>query len=747
MEILLGKVTQQAMNYAIRSGITITAGYAFRQSSRLLKAVEGDEKRQLQALQERLKSKIDIISPAIDMIELISARGNTSLESAVSLTRGLRWDIQNLGQRIASAANEEELLRRGSSKAKSKDHNEFMIKKVIADLKSLLARIEDAVPLINLAITTSGANLSSTLPPTVSPSRLLQASTFLTAGDNQYSALGYKSVQIGPTFTLSLYMLFAGHVRALTEEDIRASTWKEVMHKARVKLMRVPLNDVSNLPDPSSNANFASSVSSQDSRQDFTKSHMSGGTRADEFAYQIVAVEDLDDDRVHTYEDEDLQPGAYGDVNLAGMREAIPVHQVSRIFYADTGKILNIGSDTEPNSPILLIKRDVNGVAPRKMMERAESIHPDESAGEEESGEESLPPAHFDNPQSAIDAQLHRESRASSVVPPSPPKPPFSHELWHIPHDLDPEWLAFEVYKEAPDSSSEAEEDPTPAPSTPSHKRSTSRSPSLDPHLTTALSDLNVNTPPSSSRPKHHMTQPHPPPPPSPSPFTPQIITSLSLLETLLRLLSLQQFQQTSHLAIPDEFLNFFLSETATTGAATGDEAGRRRIRAEARQRVGFDPYDESPVKRRGEEYQYRGGTSQRGEGEGDGRWDGGGEGDGQGWEDERGNYGEEWDAGSVDEGYATHLSLREPPLRLRQESPGFKGRSSPKSPLRSRDALSDGSSPRTPSPLSRTAVGRVRGQRKEEEWVRRGSPLAGPATPMTDEGVVVSPDDGEKDG
>ena len=37
MDVFLGKVTQQAMNYAIRSGITITAGYAIKQSSRLLK--------------------------------------------------------------------------------------------------------------------------------------------------------------------------------------------------------------------------------------------------------------------------------------------------------------------------------------------------------------------------------------------------------------------------------------------------------------------------------------------------------------------------------------------------------------------------------------------------------------------------------------------------------------------------------------------------------------------------------------
>ena len=37
MEVFLGKVTQQAMNYAIRSGITITASYAIKQTSRLLR--------------------------------------------------------------------------------------------------------------------------------------------------------------------------------------------------------------------------------------------------------------------------------------------------------------------------------------------------------------------------------------------------------------------------------------------------------------------------------------------------------------------------------------------------------------------------------------------------------------------------------------------------------------------------------------------------------------------------------------
>jgi hypothetical protein len=325
--------------------------------------------------------------------------------------------------------------------------------------------------MFNLAITTSGASLSTTLPSTISPSRLLQASTFLTAGDTQY-VLQSKSVQIGPVFTLSLYMLFAGHVRPQNEEEIRDTTWKEVMHKARIKLLRVPVEELYNMPKEQMRAEFR-----------------------DEYAYQIVIIEDLDDDRVHEEEGE-----SYQGVEKAGMKEIIPVHEISKIFYADTGKLLNIGSD-EDNSPVLLLKRDLNAIPPRKMMQRFEEL------------------------------------------------PEINHQLG-LPSAVDPEWLAFEVYTEPEDSDNES-------------------------------NDLQVLTP-----------------------GTPTIKTSLSLLETILRLLSLQQFQQMSHLSISDEFLNFFLSEAGTTGAANGDEVNRRRLRFEARQRLGFDPYDESPIKRRGEEYQ-----------------------------------------------------------------------------------------------------------------------------------------------
>jgi len=89
MDLLLSRVTQQAINYAIRSGVAVTGGYAIRQCGRLLQsAPKGSARKELQELQFRLESKIrvcdvissgraklnnvyQIISPAIDMIELM----------------------------------------------------------------------------------------------------------------------------------------------------------------------------------------------------------------------------------------------------------------------------------------------------------------------------------------------------------------------------------------------------------------------------------------------------------------------------------------------------------------------------------------------------------------------------------------------------------------------------------------------------------------------------------------------------
>ena len=673
-----------------------------------------------------------------------SARGNTSLESAVSLTKSLRWEIQALGQRLASAANTEDLVRRRSSKAQDKAQHEQELKRIVQAIRKLLTRIEDAVPLINLAITASGASLSSNLPSTVSPSRLLQASTFLTAGDSQYGTSSSSYVQIGPTFTLSMYMLFLGHLRPQNEDDVRESTWKEVIHKADVRLMRVSIDALYDLPgahptamppnQPNGHGKNCSFSESQGS--DYFPAQIDGEVKADEYAYQLLVVEDLDDDRVHSFEDGEPQPGPYGDVSLAGIREAIPIHELSKIFYADTGKILNIGTEGETNSPVLLLKRDPNAVPPRRMVNRGID---DDGQGYDEADANDydrspLQNSHEDSHAVVATPQSKLPSSSIASTPSQDQQVAHLPDPWRLPSNLDPEWIAFEVYTESEDSDVDSEVDVSssrPAPS--------SRATSLDPNMTSALSRLSMKSPTTTS------PSPQPPTPQTQQQFRPSlppIRTSLSLLETLLRLLSLQQFQQTPHLSIPDELLNFFLSESASTGAASNDVQERKRLREEARRRVGFDPYDESPVKRRGEEYQYHGR-------EGTPRWDGEGE---YGSEREYESEGRYHSPRYEDEGYDTR-STTYPSQGGR--SPSTPRESTPRTPpLLLKNRSRSGTPERSPSSPSRHAAPRRwhdgRGGLKQgpADAARRGSPLARPGTGITDEGLGTSPasgEDGEK--
>ncbi|KAH0558868.1 hypothetical protein GP486_004503 [Trichoglossum hirsutum] len=617
MEALLSKITQQTINYAIRSGIGIAGAYAIRQCSRLAENAEGDDREDLIALQNRLDSKIRIISPAIDMIELISARGNTSLESAVALTKALRWDIQTLGIRLAKAATAEELSS-SSLKSKNRAQDRLKLKLLVEEIRKLLDRIEDAVPFINLAITTSGASLSTTLPATVSPSRLLQASTLLTAGDTQYSVEPGKPVQVGIAFTLSVYMLFSGHTTRPHDGNgsVREMTWKEVIHKGRVKLRRVPLEMTDKLAEDAAHSGHQSdgherqyshhrkSLQAESILNDpLFSPRFAGEAKADEFAYELQIVEDLEDGRYHSTEEEERQPLPYEEVKRAGIREAIPIYQISKIFYADTGKILNIGIEGEPNNPVLLLKRDVNAIAPRRMMEKPwfQDGTWNEREDEEEDGS--------DSSQAEVNAQLNRERRPTVEVNGDKPQ---KSDPWRLPQDLDPEWVAFEVWQE-PEDESDFDDASSGTEETSAALNKQPQEDYVDSKLASALSNVGLNQSPSASssvsipgfQKRHTSYQPQQFSAQSPPPFSfagGPVKSSLSLLEMLIRLTALQEFQQCSHLSISDELLHFFLEESSTTGAG-GDGEERRRKRMEARRKVGFDPYDESPIKRRGEQY------------------------------------------------------------------------------------------------------------------------------------------------
>lgn len=74
MDIFLARLSVQAFNasfnFAVKSGVAFTSTYALGQCSRLLKTIDDRPTRtELKALQERLDSKIKILSPVIDLIE------------------------------------------------------------------------------------------------------------------------------------------------------------------------------------------------------------------------------------------------------------------------------------------------------------------------------------------------------------------------------------------------------------------------------------------------------------------------------------------------------------------------------------------------------------------------------------------------------------------------------------------------------------------------------------------------------
>ncbi|KAI8948973.1 RanGTP-binding protein-domain-containing protein [Xylaria longipes] len=616
MDAFLARLSYHATSYAVRSCIALTSTYVIKQGAKLLKTVEYDPLRvELSQLQRRLSRKIELVSPILESIELRYTRGDSALEAVVRTARGLRDDIDALGERLKNATSIQTLPPNGvrDSKATAR-RQQAELTEIIGDIKHLIDSIDDAIPLINLWVSAIGGIQAP--PSSFSPSRLLQASMLVNVGDTQFILDPSQPMQIGPDFTLSLYMLFRGHASAHekqepygVEEGQRKPMWQEVIHKARVRLLRVPLDDLSN-----------------------------GDVRSDpraRYAYHLQVVEDLDDGRLHTFEDEDARPTSYDGLSLAGIRELIPIHQISKMFYADVGKILNINNDDgASSSPVLLLKRDVNAVPINTIPvvhESAGHVLTIESPGESIVSE--TPPSERDS-QDDIDFQLRQEMGllegpvCSTIISSRPSQARLKHKDWHIPQDLDPEWIALEVLDiDESDGNSDSDSDSTGDEKEPTpddedvpgvfkgcRPRHTTR-PSVDRNLIMQMNRMNIA---SSSRPSSRDSYSHRPTTPSPqsssnnkvttpsrsvktrftdltptklierSPFG-AIKTSLSLLEMLLRLTSLQEFEQTTHLAIPDHVLRFYLDESVSSSGLHGKD--RWAASAEAKQKVGFDPY------------------------------------------------------------------------------------------------------------------------------------------------------------
>lgn len=302
MEELLARAGSQAVSLALRSGINIAGGYAIGTLTKFLRRLPEGDRREFERIKERLQTKILIITPAIDLIELNAARGNNSLASTLELTRDLKHSIEVFQQKLEDVEKEKNV--------------ELAMKEVQVYSADLLERIEESIPLINLALTTSGANLTSGLPSTVSPGRLLQASRILNRADENYNALRSttkigshqrKPIQVGPEYELTIYSVYAAtaHTDAALGGGAEIA-WKEDYVRAKVRLLRLWPTD----------------------------SRM-------KYSYEIEIVEDFDDGRYH--DEEEAQP----------RKRNIDVSTIMKLSFTASGKLLEI---EESNSPVLTLK-------------------------------------------------------------------------------------------------------------------------------------------------------------------------------------------------------------------------------------------------------------------------------------------------------------------------------------------------------------------------------------------------------
>ncbi|KAI5865933.1 Ran-binding-domain-containing protein [Durotheca rogersii] len=577
MDAFLSKLSYHATSYAIRSCLALTSTYVIQQGSRLLQTVDDDPLRaELSHLQRRLARKIELVSPILESIEFRYTRGNSALEAVVRTTQEIRNNVDSLGDRLEAATvadgpGNDGRVRTSPTSAAARRAE---IQSIIADIKQLIVDIDDSIPLINLWVSAIGGIQAQA--SAFSPSRLLQASMLVNVGDTQFILDPRRPMQIGPDFTLSLYMLFGAHASSDpgdqygVEDGQRKPVWQEAIHRARVRLYRVPEE---------------CDVPSTVSRLQGNLSHVS-------YAYQLQIVEDLDDGRVHTSEDNHARPGPYDGVPLAGIREFVPVRQISKMFYADVGRILNINNEEGASSnPVLLLKRDVKASPLHRA--QAHDVGQDDRPHLIEAADESsvlsdrtLPEG---DSQDEIDHQLSVESGGAKTTRPTPTRTSpetfrsmAAADSWKLPPDLDPEWIALEVFEIDDDDDDDGSDDATDddenhmqegdggeghssPPSRPRRLGAPSR-PSADTNLVTQLQRMSIASRPSSSSSEV---------PDSDlkcfstnessllerSPFG-AIHTSLSLLEMMLRLASLQEFEQITHLSIPDHVLRFYLDES-----------------------------------------------------------------------------------------------------------------------------------------------------------------------------------------
>ncbi|GMG36042.1 unnamed protein product [Ambrosiozyma monospora] len=287
MDQLLSKAGSTIVTFAIRSGVQIASSYVIKSVNQLMDSAPDKQKRQLERLKSKLQTRIEIVSYAMELIQLVASRGNTNLESTLRLVSDLKLEIDEFEENIDDLAKEI---------STSKKLTPESIKSIQNYMQSLLVKIEQAIPVINLALTTSGANLSGSLNSYISPGRLLNTTVYMNDSNLEFER-SKKKVKVGPDFDLTFYNIFYNANRG---SEI---TWREKFARCKLQIFRVPV-------------------------------------KGREYSYEVELIESFDDGRYH---DDDDTPE----------KIVLKVEDIARLFYSASGKLLKLDDRT---TPVLVLK-------------------------------------------------------------------------------------------------------------------------------------------------------------------------------------------------------------------------------------------------------------------------------------------------------------------------------------------------------------------------------------------------------
>ena len=265
----------------------------------------------LRRLQIQLEHKLQILTPALDLCEWIASRGNSAIDSVLTLSNDLNTSLTELSVLMDGKGKKRDLLER--------------------TFRDLLLQVDSLANFTTLALKLSGVKLGNGFPDTVSPSLVMRASHSLQQA-SQIAAQDHNSVewvQVGPSFVTKFYTLFEGHAR---EAQRKKWSWKEQFHRSMVRLLR----------DASSETP----------------------------AYTLEITEDLNDGRFHDGFTPEQRPDAF----VAGEARCVPLHLIRRTFFTNSGKLLNIEDSRMPVFILKLILSESGDATPNPNGSRIEWI-------------------------------------------------------------------------------------------------------------------------------------------------------------------------------------------------------------------------------------------------------------------------------------------------------------------------------------------------------------------------------------